>query len=72
MKKTNRRFIVSLILLITLIMMPLSAAIVHVTHGTAASHTWLHIHVIFAFMFTIAGGYHVAYNRRALVNYLLR
>ena len=71
MKTSNKRVIVSLILLVTLIMMPASAAIVHITHGTAASHTWLHIHVVFAFIFIVAGIYHVVYNRRALKNYLL-
>ena len=70
MKKQNKRVVVSLILLFTLIMMPVSAAIVHSTHETAISHTWLHLHVLFAAMFMIASGYHVAYNWRALKHYL--
>ena len=70
MKTSNKRFIVSLILLVTLIMMPVSAVIVHITHGTAISHTWLHLHVVFAVIFIGAGGFHVVYNWRTLKNYL--
>ena len=71
MKKINNRIVVSLILLGTLIMMFVSAVIVHITHGAAVSHTWLHLHGLFALMFIIAGIYHIAYNRRALKQYLL-
>ena len=69
-KKLNKRGVVSLVLLGTLIMMPVSAVIVHITHGAAISHTWLHLHVIFAFIFIIASIYHIAYNRRAVKKYL--
>jgi len=70
-KKTfNKRKIVSLILLATLIMMPTSAFIVHVTHGTATSHTWLHLHTIFGVLFVVVGIYHVIYNWRTLKSYL--
>jgi len=68
--KLKKRGIVSLILLLTFIMMPVSSVIVHVTHGTAFNHVWLHIHVVFAVIFTVAGIYHVAYNWRSLKNYL--
>ncbi|MCL2878379.1 MAG: hypothetical protein FWF13_06330 [Acidobacteria bacterium] len=70
MKTLNKRVVVSLILLVTLIMMPVSAAIIHITHGTTISHTWLHLHVLFAVTFTAAGIFHVACNRRALKYYL--
>jgi uncharacterized membrane protein len=70
-KTLNKRIIVSLILLFSLIMMPVSAVIVHSTHGTAVSHTWLHLHVVFAVTFTVAGAYHVVYNWRTLKYYLL-
>ena len=70
-KKTlNKRALVSLILLVTLIMMPVSAGIIHTTHGLAISHTWLHLHVIFGVAFIIAGTYHIIYNWRILKNYL--
>ena len=71
MKKTiNKRTVVSLILLVTLFMMPVSAAIIHITHGTTISHIWLHLHVLFAVSFTVAGICHAAYNWRALKHYL--
>jgi len=70
MKALNKRGIVSLILLAALIMMPVSAAIIHITHGTTISHTWLHLHVVFGVTFTIAAVYHVVYNWRALKHYL--
>ena len=69
-KTLNKRSIISLILLITLIMMPVSAAIVHITHGTAVSHKWLHLHVLFAVLFTGAGIYHVVIHWRTLKYYL--
>ena len=69
-KKTfNKRAIVSLILLVTLIMMPVSGIIIHITHGTAVSHSWLHLHVLFGVIFMIAGIYHIVYNWRALKHY---
>jgi hypothetical protein len=70
MKPSNNRVAVSWILLATLILMPVSAAIIHATHGKAISHTWLHLHVLFAAAFTVAGICHVVYNRRSLKNYM--
>ena len=69
-KILNKRSIVSLALLFSLFMMPVSAVIVHVSHGKAMSHIWLHLHVFFAVTFTIAGVYHVVLNWRALKFYL--
>jgi len=69
-KKFNKRKVVSLMLLATLIMMPVSALIVHITHGKAISHLWLHIHVIFGILFVIAGVFHVVYSWRTLKCYL--
>ena len=69
-KSLNKRGIVSLILLCSLIMMPVSAVIVHFTHGTVISHQWLHLHVVFAVTFTVAGVYHIVYNWRTLKYYL--
>ncbi|MDR2862180.1 MAG: DUF4405 domain-containing protein [Syntrophobacterales bacterium] len=66
----NKRAIVSLALLFNFIMMPVSGVIVHVAHGKAISHTWLHLHVLFAVAFTFAGIYHVIFNWRTLKFYL--
>jgi uncharacterized membrane protein len=71
-KKTfNKRKVVTLILLVTFIMLPISGAYIHITHGEATSHTWLHIHVLFGILFVVAGIYHVVYNWRALKHYLI-
>jgi len=69
-KTLRKRAAISLILLFASIMMPVSAAIVHITHETPSSHTWLHIHVVVAVIFTVAGIFHVAYNLRTLKHYL--
>ena len=68
-KKVNKRKIVSLLLLATLLMMPISALIVHVTHGTATSHKWLHYHTFFGILFVVVGIFHVIYNWKVLKNY---
>ena len=69
-KTLNKRKIISLVLLFSLIMMPVSAAIVHATHGKSVSHKWLHLHVLFAVTFMVAGVYHVVMNWRTLKFYL--
>jgi len=69
-KKYNKRKVVSLTLLATLIMMPISALIVHITHGRTISHLWLHIHVVFGVLFVVAGIFHVIFSWRALKHYL--
>jgi len=69
--KTSSRRIIALILLCSFILMPVSAAIVHATHGKAMSHTWLHLHVLFAVTFIAAGVFHVVYNWQMLKFYLL-
>ena len=71
-KKTmNKRVIVSLALLASLIMTPVSAVIVHATHGKAMNHTWLHFHVLFGILFVTAGIFHVVINWRTLKYYLI-
>ena len=67
---TNKRKVVSLILLATLIMMPASGVYVHIMHGTQTSHKWLHIHVLFGVIFMVVGICHVIYNWRTLKHYL--
>jgi hypothetical protein len=66
----NKRAVVSLLLLFSLIMLPVSAIIIHATHGRIISHTWLHLHAMFGLIFLIAGVFHAVYNWRALKNYL--
>jgi len=70
-KSFNKRKVVTLILLATLIIMPVSGAIVHIAHGTENSHTWLHIHVLFGIIFIVASVYHIVFNWKALKHYLL-
>lgn len=70
MKK--KRLIVSLTLLVTAIIMPVTALIHHVTgHESKFSHTWLHIHVAFGLIFAIASIFHVVYNWKTLKNYII-
>jgi len=69
-KTTNKRKIVALILLATFIMLPISGVYVHITHGTATSHKWLHIHVLFGVIFVVVGIYHIVNNWRVLKHYL--
>ena len=69
-KASNKR-IVSLILLVTLMMLPVSAVILHVSHGTKMAHTWLHLHVLLGIIFVVAAIFHIIYNWRALKHYLL-
>ena len=71
-KRFNKRAIASLSLLFTAIMMPVSVWIAHATQETAACHTWLHLHGLFGVVFTVAGIFHIIYNRRALMHYLGR
>jgi len=69
-KVTNKRKIVALILLATFIMLPISGAYIHVTHGEVTSHKWLHLHVLFGVIFIVAGIFHIVYNWRVLKQYL--
>ena len=69
-RPTNKRKVVSLILLATFIMLPISGLYIHVTHGEASSHKWLHLHVLFGVIFMVAGIYHIVYNWRVLKQYL--
>ena len=69
MKKLNKRAVISLTLLFSLVMMPVSAVIIHLAHGTKTGHIWLHLHVIFGVIFVVAGIYHIVCNWRALKNY---
>lgn len=69
-QKINKRAVTSIGLFITLILMPVSALIVHITHGQPSSHVWLHIHVIAGILFTVFGILHAIYNWKALKRYI--
>lgn len=70
-KKTNKRSIISIGLLISLIMIPITAILAHATHITeTTSHLWLHVHVLFGILFTVFGIFHIVYNWRALKYYI--
>lgn len=70
-KKANKRAIISIGLLISLIMMPITGIFTHATHrAEATSNLWLHIHVIFGILFTIFGILHFVYNWRTLKHYI--
>jgi uncharacterized membrane protein len=70
-KSFNKRALVSIILLFSLVMLPVSGVVIHRSHGTETGHTWLHLHVVFGIIFMVAGIYHVVYNWRVLKKYLL-
>ncbi|MDL2230756.1 DUF4405 domain-containing protein [Alistipes sp. OttesenSCG-928-L06] len=69
-KSLNRRALMSVGLFFSLLMLPVTAVLIHATHGRPASHTWLHIHVVFGVLFMIFGAFHAVYNRKALVRYM--
>jgi hypothetical protein len=67
--KTSNRRIVAAILPCFFFMMSVGAAAVHATHGNPFSHTPLHLHVLLAVTFTLAGVYGlvVAGRRRIFI-----
>jgi uncharacterized membrane protein len=70
MKKSRKT--VSILLLFSFILLPVSAIVIHVSHGTEISHTWLHLHVLFGIIFMIAGIFHIVYNWKTLKTYLFK
>ena len=83
-KKLNKRSVVALILLVSSILMPVSALVTHLLSGkgsaenllftaepvTRLSHIWLHIHVLFGVIFIVACIFHIIFNWKTLKNYL--
>jgi len=69
-KRLNKRVIISLLLLFSLVMMPISALVAHIMHGTTISHKYLHAHVLFGVLFIVSAVFHVVYNWRTLKFYL--
>jgi len=66
-----KKRIISLMLLLSLVMMPVSAVIIHKMHGTITGHKWLHIHVLFGVVFMITGICHIVFNWRMLKHYII-
>jgi len=74
MAKTSKslsRRIIALVLLCSFFMMFVSAVVVHASHGNTLSHTWLHLHVLSAVTFIVAGVCHVVFNWQTLKFYIL-
>ena len=69
-KRLGKRAIVSLTLLFTAIMMPVSVWIAHAAQGATDSYMWLHLHGLFGVLFLVFCIFHINYNRRALMYYL--
>lgn len=70
-KRVNKRAIVSLGLLITLLAMPVSALTAHAAHGNPpVRHAWMHIHLVTGILFMVFGILHVIYNWKALKRYM--
>ncbi len=70
-KRLSKRAIISIGLLISVVMMPITAIFIHVTHGLSISHFWLHLHVLFGVIFSIFGVIHFVYNWRVLKSYIV-
>jgi len=68
--KTPVKYIILMILLWSFYMMPVSEAVEHATHERSISHTWSHLHILFAVTFIVAGVYLVVSNWRKLKFYL--
>ncbi|MDR2475570.1 MAG: DUF4405 domain-containing protein [Bacteroidales bacterium] len=68
MKKSRKT--VSILLLLSFIMLTVSGIIIlpMPSDGTN-SHTWLHLHVLFAIIFIVAGIYHIVHNWKTLKMY---
>jgi hypothetical protein len=70
-KRINKRKVVSLTLLLSAIMMPVSALITHIRHNQeVVSHKWLHYHFVFGVIFVVSSIFHVVYNWKTLKHYL--
>ena len=70
MKRLNKRAVISILLLISLIAMPVTGGLIHISHGKTMEHSWLHFHAISGFIFVILGIYHLIFNWKAMKRYL--
>ncbi len=71
-KTTNKRAIISIGLFASFIITPVTALLIHATHGSLISHSWLHIHVVFGVLFGVFGFLHLVYNWRTFKNYIIK
>ena len=69
-KRINKRAIVSITLLVTFIMMFVSAFVAHTTESFSVRHDWLHIHGYSGLTFTVATIIHIILNWRSIKRYL--
>ena len=58
------------LLLISFILLPVSAVATHLTHNNIGGHPWLHIHVVFGIIFVYYGFAHIIKKRKALKFYI--
>ena len=70
MKQNNKRKIVSILLLISLIAMPITGGITHATHEQMSGHIWLHIHIFSGFIFTVSAIFHLIWNWKTMKRYI--
>jgi len=63
-----KRRIVSILLLISLILLPVSGVYIHLTHDNP-THPWLHIHVFIGVIFTVCGVLHIIWNWKVFKRY---
>ena len=66
----NKRKIVSILLLLTLILMPFTGILIHINHGQKAEHSFLHFHFLSGVIFVIVGIIHLILNWKAFKKYL--
>ena len=65
-----KRTFVSILLLLCIIIVPLSALLIHLNHGNEIEHLFLHIHAYIGIIFVIIGIIHIKLNWKAFKNYL--
>jgi succinate-acetate transporter protein len=58
------------LLLISFMLLPVSALATHLSHSNIGGHPWLHIHVIFSVIFVYRGFAHIIKKRKALMFYI--
>ena len=72
-KKSNKRAIVSIALLIMFILLPISGKMIGgLKDNPDAMFVWDVIHSLLGFLFAIFGIFHIVYNWKVLKHYLKR
>ena len=67
----KKRRIIAILLLISLISMPVTAILIHKSHGELIEHTLLHLHILSGVIFTILGIIHIVLNWKLMKKYLI-